>query len=548
MPKRPSSENVYTFSDISCTIDSVQYNVSSIDIVLADNTIPMVRIAIDPSHKLNAPTEPASNVTFDEIKRINDNLQKAAIGHKPASLTLTVERKGTVDQKLTLTDWVCVGLGFGGVGPRSGIGLQVVIEHPLGKINNTLAILGNINQFNFQNSMLTKVANSANIVDGLNRALIAYSELKREPVFTSNTTVSRGACGAFNVDPKSVWDALKERIKAVAAALKTNLEWNTNDWGGNGRNWPLQDCLPAEYLAGVKKSIAGYLLGATTYNVMNLLLSEISNDFLVTLVPTYTRTKLQLTPAHYWMNPKLTIHEYETADVVMPATDSSPIAGVATNYSEVVRAGPYFYLLAAKEDTTANEADTTIVYVPPAFINDKDLRMYGNMPMLNPPRWLSYMTQFMQDGTGQSFSEMELAGSPVQGNIDVTTAMKDAQSAAYNGDEALIKSILQRLCQAYFRAMFKSTYQMQLSTRLMITNPESDTPDNAVIPGTVCRVLTDSGATFYDLYITQVTHTISVQAGVAGTEIVGAYVRSEKAYEGIVKTGDSNSMYSAYDS
>ena len=561
MADHPSSENVFTFSDVEFKIDGVGYNVASIGVMLQENAVPKIVVTIDPVYALNASPEPAINASFTLIKKLNDKFQAAARQRLPADLVLTVNRMGEPEQELALFDWVCVDAGFGTTSASGSISLKVTIAHPLIALDSTLSMLGNINEVGFSNKLLTALTGATDLVDALQKVLGVYATLQRtfgfanavasgadqaDPVDYGATSVVEGACAIGQQDITAVWQAVLNRIRRIQSVLNSNLLWDSTPGGGG--DWPLQDCLPAEYMLGLQRSVAGYLQGADEYNILSLLTHTLSNDYQTVLVPTYTQDTLQLSPANYWGLPKLTVHEYEIADISLPTADIEPIAGIGMNFSERVRKNGCTWLRAMADDATAFTVADMSIYLAKAFItaaNDAtDWTNVAKIPMISPPAWFSYMREFSLESTETDIATLSDNGSTVGGNFGADAAAPSVNATDFVQDDATLKGVLQRVCAAVFRAQYKSAYQIKMHTRLMLINDESDTPGNAVIPGVVCRILTADGDIFYDMYVTDVEHTIDVASGTACTDITGAYVRSEGEYANIVATGCVNPLWS----
>jgi len=174
----------------------------------------------------------------------------------------------------------------------------------------------------------------------------------------------------------------------------------------------------------------------------------------------------------------------------------------------------------------------------------KDPTIFGRMVFMSPPTWFSEAPSLAKDMTVYVPQTMEeegdYTGTSGVGAKEPEPGQDSEEFMAYWEET---QGALQAIAKFYFQQMYKRTHETQLRTRLMITTDLSQAPDKVVIPGTVCRVMTAKQNLFFDFYITHVIHTINVQAGTAGTEITGAYVRGEGQYEGIAVTGDRNALY-----
>ena len=130
-------ERVYTFKNVSVTIEGIEHAVSSITLILRETSIPMLRLVIDPKHTAKDAVIPASTASLSSIADSLVDLLKAA-ELKSTATKFSFEMYGWKNnkpnqliQELKLDNWVLNSAGMVGVSASGNFSLELELLHPI---------------------------------------------------------------------------------------------------------------------------------------------------------------------------------------------------------------------------------------------------------------------------------------------------------------------------------------------------------------------------------------------------------------------------------
>lgn len=512
-----SKHIVYTFKDVSLTIDGIPYFISSMQIVLQENGIPEVNLTIDP-HPL-PDTERAVDATFEFFAREHKILQQAAIDYAPASLTITAEAsEGGDTQTLELSDWVVTGAGVGGVSASGGFGFKVRIQHKIA-LADAAVIIGSVrtdvaNKFNLAGTKFKDV------LDGFVKSIEAYSKLER-------TVMHPVECGGGSAGstPSS---SLKRAVDAMASAanvLKNNIESSVG--------LPLDSCkiIDRELIAN---TIPDYVVNFTPEtSIWQLFIGYVTDHFSLSLKPTIDKDKLKLVPAEPWAKASITINADDVSDLDFPSVDPAPVMGVAVQYQEP--GADIDHSSSVYNKLEESFSDSEMIYMPGGEAK-------GRIVRLHPPCWAAAIGNKKASSDGQNTvpDNAEAAGkliSPSNNDVSSKSVPSDEGGGSLKNANIFL-GVIYACAQQQFLITFRQQVGVLLQTRLMFS-----TKAGLIVPGNVCSFKSSEGTTVFDFYVTDVVHVIDCQGSTARTEISGRYVRPEKGFPGIVEPGTKNPLY-----
>ena len=560
MGRKPNTENVYAFKDVEFMLDDggfeYRFVVSRIRIKLQEGATPDIRIVIDPAHDPGDPAAPASPANLATIAAMHADLQRYADSKTEAYLSFTIMRNGNIEQKIALKKWVCQASGITSAGAQGSFALEVQIVHPLERADECTTLLTGFSK----DDARTDVSESnefTDIVDATVKTLEKLAKLKR---FTTEDavieTIDPTAClspngttptGDYSI--KSIEAAVNASFQKAADAIRAHLKWDT--YGGKYGDWPLPKCFTEDsnILAAVRNTIPDNFL-ASDITPLEVLKQTVAADFSATLIPVFTAEKLLLRPYTPWADVSITIYDDEISDLTFPGADPAPIAGVLISKTALAAVD---YTVYHGTGTSERKYTTAFGFIPEKVQSDKS-NAGGRILPLSTPSWFASIGSKEAAILGQESNQekTEVKGSnttPANNEYGVSVTAEALSLFSEAQDE--LDAALVILAHAYFLSIYRGGVQTTVSTKLMISSPDSTAPDGLVLPGYVCRIKTNQDASetdelagaVYDFYITSVSHTIDVQSARCYTDLTGQHCRQPGGVEGMAMNGTLNPLW-----
>jgi hypothetical protein len=549
-------KRVYAFKNVTLIIDGTPYVPASVFIILRENGIPTARILVDPAHAPGDPGEPATAASLGSLYTNSKRLLKSATDKKPASLTLDVHNKDGLLYALKLTDWVITAAGMTGVSASGAFQMEVELQHPICRT----AFCG-FNLGSFITDMKVKPGDlpSTDMVAAIAAAVNKYSEI---PI--SNPDMTSAKCNASIPNLSNALQAFKKKLKDASTALTNHLRWDGAYNNACGYNkWPLEICM-SDLVDQIVVALQAYVSNGLDSNLWETLVRHICPQWFVSVIPSYWDAKLVLAPYTPWADYKITLTEDLIADINFDGIDPNPLAGVFAQYS-APGLGLDYTVYVPGDSEKANRFEG-ILYMP---VKNP---MPGSSVMVAAPAWLEAVAGTSGAAAGAKSSPAKAEGigignvkTPSNTDIDdnIAAQQSGSSSTGYNADR--FRGGLYHCAHQTFLTLFRQDVPVTVKCPLLIATAGSTVPDNYVIPGFVCRIMTSpppasssgapianrataappvsAGTVLYDFYITDVVHNIDCVRGVASTQISGRYPRPEDEFKDIVKNGTCNPVY-----
>ena len=517
------SDNLYTFKNVSFVVDGNSLCVSSIVIALAENSIPFVRITVDPLHKPGDSTALATAASATLLAQASGRMQQWAVERKLAKLSFDVYKQDAPYQSVSLTDWVVTGAGMSGMLAEGSFAFEIEIAHSL---INADSVSLNIDPLN------NMIVRNKGTVDSTNMLVTVAGTLEMEANSSAMTNYLPmiDDCPTADVNPLTPQDTILMLLKSLrtgAALLRNGVEWDTafvKKYKYN--NWPLIDCLSKLPTAG--SQIASLISFALSSNVLSLidpsllsfLLDTLCNEYKVSLLPTYWKPKLSLVPTSQWVAPTLILNDVDVSKVTMPGVDPMAIRGVLGVIADNGEMGDFTHFIPGGAQNS-----TKVVTVPYMAANLK----YGQIVSMSMPQFVTNILEYAANVVDSSvpISKQEENGQKVtDSNGEFGQFQDSASNDMFTAAVSTMWSLMHLAAFSHFLTLFRQKVEISLECRLILkTAQDGDVHGGWLIPGKVCKLMTSGDYGMAEFYITQVTHTISVADNMAGTVVHGCYVR-----------------------
>lgn len=561
------TDTLYTVLHADVTISngagkSFSPAVSSIELSLESGGIPTIRTLIDPYHMYDDKTGTAMSVGFQRLARATEIIHAiVATGKGRGSIRVeVVATDGTDTQSFAVKDWILTASGVAGLG-TGGFDFELEFQHPAFKLDTPVGNVGNLDT-NIPPSNWSLAATTAmNPVMGLASTFLMLSRADRHADGSKlddpqcNKPVAGGESQSATLS--LALNKINKRIAQQAETILKTLLW-TPTWPNNTpgySDFPLGNTCLSTDMFEARMAYVTMVANNATSSPLGVL-SAIMPHYDLTIIPTYWRDTLGLTPFSPWANPVTVILESELSSPVdYPGVDPRPVGGVLIQITPTAASSPTDVYLQDIQAVKAANALRSVVYVPQAFSDDDGGG--GYIMQMSEPAWLPLM---------MAARKGKLRNSPQAGlgskNVYVGNHVKPGATPGASpggGSEAnkgfapgVWAGAAQAFAHAAFNASFKANSEINLTTKLMINSKRSLWDGNYVTPGCVVRLAGDSatkggssgiGDTLLDFYATRVTHVINVKANAAYTRWTGTYCRAKGAYAKIVATGTYNPLY-----
>jgi hypothetical protein len=531
--------------------------VSSALILLRENSIPTIRLSVDPAHTAGEKATDAKITGLGELLAAHSKLSNLAAERATATFSVTIlDEKDKVFGKLELSDWIVTSAGVGQAAAVGAFSVQVEIQHPITKIDAAGINLGNLRKtFDLRNQGL----NTEDIVSALVSVIGNVVEGKVEELIVNDL-----ACGAPD-DITVELELYNQRLEDAAQAMSEHLEYSAEEaFECTYTNWPLQSlCLDTdEALRIMASTLYGYVLGVNDVNLWETLVHSICDQWSLTVIPTYWEATLKLAPYTPWGYYQIKLRDYDISVLNFPAADPAPIGGIGMHVLDPGSGADYTTFQSHLSDGVS--LTTVIPYLPEGTKNDES-KERGRIVMLELPGWLRALKTKKASAGGKNTAptaadKKGLVKTPAEGTTAMRPASADGTQYSLGTDQYL--GAAYHCAHQAFLSMYRSGVQLTISTRLLLTTEFSlvgtDNNRNGYItPGYVCRIEGPPAGTedpeasglgyvgVFDFYITDVVHTIDFQNGAAGTQISGRYVRPPGGVPDMVPSGQCNPLYTS---
>ena len=523
---------VYTFKNVSLTAGGGSYAVSSITIILRENAIPTARVVIDPLHGPSDPPTPATKASLSTLAEKCDALQKSAVNKESASLTLEVDNNEGAQQELNLSGWKLTAAGVPGISASGAFTFEVEMQHPICLINYCgLNLTGFTDRFTLSSEAIA----SSDIVSALAEFLVMLSQLA---VDTGNLDAS---CGSNVSSPAAAISKAQSKLIDAADTIDAHLLWDTSISSCSYNDLPLNTCF-SNYQNLILKALSGYISNGMDANVWEVFSRHICPQWFVSIIPTYWKDTLSVTPFTPWDDPQIYISDTDISDLNFPGVDPNPLAGV---YIESMAPGitPCYTVFVPTQSDVTSEV-MGMLYVP------ESTDLIGSIVTANSPGWIDSVIASIAGYVGDQSSPEKAEdddGVKTPANSANSDESKSESDDALKDNLSLYRGAWFLAAQTIFMTLFRQDVQVTLQCALMIQcgssmKSTSDVEDDRIIPGVSCTVKGDGGNLF-NFYVTDVIHVIDCQAGHAHTEIQGRYARPDGGFEGVMPEGTCNPIW-----
>lgn len=524
-----SVQNVYTFRNVYVDVGGTKYPVSSAMLQLAENTIPTLRLAIDP-HVLTASTAEASSPQLAELATLNTRFANLAVALTKCTFNAEILKMDKLEQLVNLKDWILTGAGLSTVAATGSMGLELELQHPICMCQYSVLSIPFVSYLSKYTP--AELAQSPNIVSCIFQILSTAAKIN----MVGNTTQSiAGDCGGGqSVAPKDALAFLKKQMAAASTAMYDNLEWAAADYSSA---WPLSKCL-ASYIDKIKYSLVSYFNMGATNNLWELLARRITADWSTSIMPVLNG-KLKMRPYSPWLKPTMKVYDEDITLIQMPGVDPDPITGVTVADVQYVNSTAFFDVQPSKY---VGFTQAGVTYAPPALMSAPAGSFRGSIKQMELPGWLA-AAQNAQAGSDTSSAMFANTGTPSNtGHGAKVTA--NPQASSDKSKSALWTGAAFAYAKACFYTFFRQGVQVGLKTRLMVQSAGGVVVNGSryILPCSVCSVMSSPSTVVFDFYVTSVVHSFDCAAGTAGTEIAGMYARPSGGFK-VMPDGSKNPLY-----
>ena len=541
MKNTPSVNNIYTFKDVSVTVNGKDLPISSGQLRFMENAIPSLTLIIDPVHSMQDPMDVATAPTLGLIAAEHEYFADLAVRRTKCTFKATIMKMEEPEQTVVLKDWILTGAGITSASAGGSVTLELQLQHPVCLCQDSVLVIP------FVPYARNLTADATSSFSDIVAAIVGITEIySQAPMAPSLETVGVTPCGSGgsgaggSMTVEAAVKFMQQQLKTAAATLKKNMEWDGSTAGGG--NWPLQSCLSGQ-LANIKRSLCDYFVLSTANNLWELFVRKITNDWGCSLTPSFNGP-MKLRPFSPWREVDMIVYDEDIAELYFPGIDPSPIVGVTVTDSYATNTKSYYPENGQQEEYSS----AGIMFAPPAIVSSPDIYR-GTVMQTEIPGWMvsAQNNQAAAEGEKANALSLDADGKLVtpagieQGYLPTNTVSAAASTPVANWAGALLT-----YAQACFYSVFRQGVQVGLSTRLMIHSNHgvADGDIQAYLPGNVCSVQSGDGTVVFDFYATSVIHSFDCAAGTAGTEIAGMYARPEGGFKGIVEPPVVNPLYS----
>lgn len=547
----PAVRDTYVCKDITATLGDWNPPVSRIVIELAESTIPLAYLIVDPAHTERAEVTPGIKGTLSALKAWTDRAQRlAAQPDSRAQVHIKLASKdGVQKQELELKDWIIVAAGMTGVSASGSFSLEILIQHPVGRLDRSVSGLGNGTKepewwYADYTDPVTGFATAYADVAAIQKFRVAPTPLS-VPGCAESAGGGEGLAAAYS--------RAAEQMVAKATEITQYLKWVVQ-WPGNEpgySNLPLADsCFANPKLQQALKEALTNYVPSNESSIWSTFANGLLEHWQLSLVPTYWDQQLLVMPYSPWGNPSITVYDDEISDINFPAVDPAPLGGVRVEFTAHGGGWDQTYYL-GNQAHQAQSAATEVLYLPPfAFQSEEPIgRVYGQ----GIPGWLSAV-QYTDTAAASDASSPDNREKNGQKNREASFTtpanVTPASKLQATGGSTLLKpraefvGAVYRYANQVFLAKYRSNIEAQFTTCLLLRAGGSLWPDNYVVPGCVVRLATRADKTvFFDLHVKNITHMISVGDNQVWTSWRGAYCRGDGEFDGRAKNGTYNPLY-----
>jgi hypothetical protein len=551
-----TAQDIWICKNVVARIGSDWYSVSSVSVVLQASTIPEITLSVDPMHAPGSEFAPpptsdistATAVTLTDLKAWHDKLQAATKDRtQRAMVAMYFDNVNPGDysmeeQSISISDWIVVSSGITQASASGNFGLEVTIQHPAGLLDKSVSGLGNIA---VDTSMGWYPETYQNPVQGLASAFRRWAKFDRTPPL-STTVRCADDLQVMCMTPEAAVKAMQKTMTDSADLLDTVLVWNTEipNNSPNYTKFPLEgSCFAGNYeaLTGMKLGLVTAATPPDGIGVWDALVSNIVDDYQLTIIPMFWKAYLYVMPFTPWANPAMTIYDDEISDVVLPGVDGAPIAGVKVMYTPTQGPLTDDQFVTKQEDVT-DAAASEICFIP------KQDPINGRVISAGMPTWYQSALQgeSAANGTVNEQGTQEATDSSLTTTENIGANATPPTNGTLNASAVDAAGAAMRYAAAAFYSQFRSTVEAELKCCLLIQSKSSDLDFNYIVPGYVARVSTrgEEGSALFDMYVTRVQHYISAATGEAWTRINGAYARPPEGIDKVVAVPTYNPLYS----
>jgi len=481
MPDK-STNFLYTVA-VSASIDSHQFDVSSVSISTEVSSIPMITLT------LGGITSSSQEVTNVDVAKILSDIntiskfQYKNVGSCTITLSPMDEEK---EQVIEIKNWTVTGVGLRDLASSGSLAIEVTFMHPVCKLHTaTITPVPNPDSCpDIRSRLLTGSATDAsayNMVQAFTTVFADWNKIQEA------TAIAKG-----NGTTTGDLSKLVERNKEVQAQMSTLLSV-----GDSAKKIPLgrsgKEAIAK--LADVFVSIGG------SASVWNIFLSEVLPTTGLIIKPTYDKAGLAVVPADYWGTPVRTLNLAGLSRISADPVDANPLYGVVVHGSRLVSASSGYY----RGNLGGEQSKLTSVmnYVK---IIPGDSKI-GAVQSVTPPWFVDAEVGY---AASKGMSQTYRAGSTNKDVIDNQVKAK-LMTEQLNGLEP-------HMADAYIYENYRKGTSVTVITPVYLT----DTSKSAICAGDRVNI---EGSTF-SFFCSKVEHVIDVAGRQAYTKWVGTRLRT----------------------
>jgi hypothetical protein len=510
--------------------------VASIKFEMANNTIPVAHLVVDPSKEAAGATPtPNENAllpkapTLASLSDMYKTLQ-TKVNLKTVLVSVTGDIACNSDkQKLQLALWRLTGVGIAGLSASGSFSLTLTITHPAYDATKGGCWLPNHEDIaKVPDELLNRQTDP---LVGFVEACSAYLAKAKNGVDDANNGEFGSEGESAGTDPtlKELTDVILPSAEAAVFALALNTAWYKAD----GEDVPFaSSSATASQVAAIMGRAYWPYTGRPSMSVWDVFTSIVCPAFEITVNGDPSGNQLVVTPFAPWGKPVAVIYDDEIADISLPSEDADPLAAVLASYHDSTMEADWGIYVAAVTGT--GEAGATVKEITQGggFLEPLKQGILGKIMVLNPPAWardfLKYRAALVGEGEDSVY--------PLDAGIYISainSAASDSTPAAANPnreDYTTYRKLLNVWCRQAFYRGYRYSMGVTMRVRLMITNPEfKNVPGQYLRPGITIEVRSRSAdETIFYFYISAVTHVMDSQNAQAYTTVQGSYLRADE--------------------
>lgn len=520
-----ASTAVYTVDSCSFTCGGSSYDVASVDMTARINEIPVCTVGIAPA----GGSGKASVHTLDlgSLKDVLDDLSAKAVRMTYASLRAFLSGggpAGSAPEQLVLDNWILVGVGLSRVSTTSMFKLECIIAHPAYALKTCPGFF-----YDGTNAVRTDQVIDG-VTDIVSAAHVAVNLLKT--VNKDGVDIVCDPVPGMSTPLKSASEVAEDMASALDRldGYLGYLKWDPG-FSNASSGIPCEDALlDGRMILGMKHAmVAAWIGGGSGKSVWDGLMG-MSQEFGISVVPTYAEKTLSVVPTNPWMKPDIVIPDHYVSEFDAPGLDPDPVYGMTTRAEEsfVPPPGTTTFSMDELSGMAAPGPPSVLAFVPSASVVG-----IGGIKVVGRPQWYVDASAFAAD-----MASMEGLDDVADGSVTFDQAMA-SDPAGSSQDNPDLKT-WHNAVTTYLANRFMTSYREGVSAS-MLCPFLPNWGGSPVIPGKTA-VFT-SGEPLFQGMVSVVHHHIDCASSTASTTLVLSHCVTDSSIAGALGSQPSCPMY-----